>query len=271
MLKQRNNFERRIWLVFMLILFLIPKVSQGAQISIIYDSDARPGSKMKTGWGWSAVIERGEFIVMLDTGWDEAIFRHNLQVSKYKPTDIDVVVISHWHPDHIGGLKYLMENNPRLVAYLPGSSNDRPPDDKRYFIPKGKKDLSPEIMILQTTGADYESSGVEDELSLVLKTQNGVVVVHGCAHSELRNILSKVKEYFPGKIHMTMGGMRYLNKTEAEMRMIAKDLKEIGLEKIGPAHCAIGEASAKIFRESFGKDFFYARLGAVIPLPVEEE
>ncbi len=63
--------------------------------------------------------------------------------------------------------------------------------------------------------------------------------------------------------------MRYLNKTEEEMRVITKDLKEIGLEKIGPAHCAVGPASTKIFNESFGKHVFYARLGAVIPLPPE--
>jgi 7,8-dihydropterin-6-yl-methyl-4-(beta-D-ribofuranosyl)aminobenzene 5'-phosphate synthase len=263
--------RKRIWLVLLFIFFPLPTTSLGAQISVIYDSDGRAGSEMKTGWGWSAVIEREKFIVILDTGWDEAIFRHNLQASGYKPADIDVVVISHWHPDHIGGLKYLMKNNPRLIAYVPGSSRHQAPDDKRYFIPKGKKDLSQKMMILQTTGADYASSGVEDELSLVLRTSKGTVVVHGCAHSELRNILGKVKEYLPGKIHMTMGGMRYLNKTEAEMRVIAEDLKEIGLEKIGPAHCAVGDASTKIFREFFGKDFFYARLGAIIPLPLDNK
>ena len=69
--------------------------------------------------------------MMLDTGWDEAIFRHNLQKSGYKPADIDVVAISHWHPDHSGGLEYLMKNNPKLIAYVPDHSQHHAPDDKR--------------------------------------------------------------------------------------------------------------------------------------------
>jgi 7,8-dihydropterin-6-yl-methyl-4-(beta-D-ribofuranosyl)aminobenzene 5'-phosphate synthase len=261
--------KKSIWLICLVIFLSIPIVSFAKQISIIYDSDARPGSRMKTGWGFSAIIERGDFVVMLDTGWDEKIFKHNLNISGYKPTDIDIVVISHWHPDHTGGLKYLMEANPNLIAYVPGSTDHHPPSDKRYIIPKGKKDLLHGVVVLQTTAVDSEKSGVEDELSVVVKTAKGPVVVHGCAHSELRNILKNVKKVFPGKIHMSMGGMRYLNKTEDEMRVIVKDLKEIGLEKIGPAHCAVGPASTKIFNESFGKDVFYARLEAVIPLPPE--
>ena len=261
--------KKKICIVLLLALLAIPNVSLAKQISIIYDSETRTGSGMKTGWGFSAIIERGDSIVMLDTGWDEAIFKHNLKISGYKPADIDVVVISHWHPDHIGGLKYLMKANPGLIAYVPGSSANSPPDNKRYFVPKSNKDLPDGMTILQTTGADYERSGVEDELSIVAKTEKGPVVIHGCAHSELRNILRNVKKLFPGKIHMSMGGMRYLNKTEPEMRVIAKDLKEIGLEMIGPAHCAVGPASTKVFKEFFADNVFYARLGAVIPVPAE--
>ncbi|MBW2485598.1 MAG: MBL fold metallo-hydrolase [Deltaproteobacteria bacterium] len=224
---------------------------------------------MKTGWGFSAIIEREDFVVMLDTGLDEKIFAHNLRISGYKPADIDVVVISHWHPDHTGGLKYLMDANPNLIAYVPVSIAHHPPKDTRYIVLKGKKDLPHGVVVLQTTAVDSEKSGVEDELSVAVKTVKGSAVVHGCAHSELRDILKNVKKVFPGKIYMSMGGMRYLNKTEEEMRVIAKDLKEIGLEKIGPAHCAVGPASTKIFNESFGQDVFFAGLAAEIPLPPE--
>ena len=261
--------KKSIWLICLVVFLFVPEVSSGEQITIIYDSETRPGSKMKPGWGFSAIIERGDFVVMLDTGLDEETFKHNLRISGYKPTDIDVVAISHWHPDHTGGLRYLMEANPNLIAYVPASTAHQPPVDKRYIVLKGKKDLPHGLVVLQTTAVDSEKSGVEDELSVVVKTAKGSAVVHGCAHSELRDILKNVKKVFPGKIHMSMGGMRYLNKTEEEMRVITKDLKEIGLEKIGPAHCAVGPASTKIFNESFGKHVFYARLGAVIPLPPE--
>jgi metal-dependent hydrolase (beta-lactamase superfamily II) len=231
--------KKSIWLICLVVFLFVPEVSSGEQITIIYDSETRPGSKMKPGWGFSAIIERGDFVVMLDTGLDEETFKHNLRISGYKPTDIDVVAISHWHPDHTGGLRYLMEANPNLIAYVPASTAHQPPVDQRYIVLKGKKDLPHGLVVLQTTAVDSEKSGVEDEL------------------------------VFPGKIHMSMGGMRYLNKTEEEMRVISKDLKEIGLEKIGPAHCAVGPASTKIFNESFGKNVFYARLGAIIPLPPE--
>ena len=130
------------------------------QISIIYDSESRPGSKMKPGWGFSAIIERGDFVVMLDTGLDEETFKHNLRISGYKPTDIDVVAISHWHPDHTGGLRYLMEANPNLIAYVPASTAHQPPVDKRYIVLKGKKDLPNGLVVLQTTAVDSEKSTI---------------------------------------------------------------------------------------------------------------
>lgn len=261
--------KKSMWVMCLVIFLSIPRVSFGDQITIIYDNEIRAGSKMKTGWGFSAIIEREDFVVMLDTGLDEKIFEHNLRISGYKPTDIDVVVISHWHPDHTGGLKYLMEENPNLIAYVPASTAHHPPRDTRYIVLKGKKDLPHGVVVLQTTAVDSDKSGVEGELSVVVKTVKGSAVVHGCAHSELRNILKNVKKVLPDKIYMSMGGMRYLYKTEEEMRVIAKDLKEIGLEKIGPAHCAVGPASTKIFNESFGMDVFFAGLAAVIPLPPE--
>ncbi|HPT11689.1 MAG TPA: MBL fold metallo-hydrolase, partial [Bacteroidales bacterium] len=97
------------------------------------------------------------------------------------------------------------------------------------------------------------------EQALVLDTEKGLVVLTGCAHPGIIDMLKDIKTKFNKNIYMVLGGFHLLNKTEKEMDAIIADMKSLGIVKCGATHCT-GEKQIKMFRESFGENYF--ELGA---------
>ncbi|MHC4345932.1 MAG: MBL fold metallo-hydrolase, partial [Planctomycetota bacterium] len=86
-------------------------------ITVVYDSESsREG--MEVGWGFSAVISGAQKTILFDTGRDASVL-DNMQKLAIEPGSIDVVVLSHIHADHTGGLDAFLEKNQRVVVYLP--------------------------------------------------------------------------------------------------------------------------------------------------------
>jgi len=72
------------------------------QITIVYDNEAN--ASLKSGWGFSCLIETEEKI-LFDTGDSGEKLIYNLRQLNIQPESIDAVVISHNHWDHTGGLE----------------------------------------------------------------------------------------------------------------------------------------------------------------------
>jgi len=92
------------------------------RIAVIYDNEAL--LNLKSGWGFSCLVEN-EKKVLFDTGWDGTILLSNLKALGINPKDIDIVVLSHDHWDHIGGLAQLLDVNPDVDVYVPSSFSKR--------------------------------------------------------------------------------------------------------------------------------------------------
>ena len=106
----------------------------------------------------------------------------------------------------------------------------------------------------------------KDDQSLVIKTEKGLAVVLGCAHSGMINMLNHIQQKFPReKIHMVIGGthMGFLNPSQAEMTIEA--LKVFKIDKIGVSHCT-GLNAAAMLKQAFGDKFFFASAGTVVKL-----
>jgi len=75
------------------------------KVTIIYDNEAKlPG--LKADWRFSCLIEsRDAPKTLFDTGASGAILLHNMRELGLDPSAIDIVVISHPHADHTGGLR----------------------------------------------------------------------------------------------------------------------------------------------------------------------
>ena len=85
-----------------------------AQITVLYDAfGTSPG--MQQDWGYSALIEYGGKRILFDTGNNGDILAQNAKAKGVDLSQLDFVIISHRHGDHIGGLATLRKMNPMPI------------------------------------------------------------------------------------------------------------------------------------------------------------
>jgi 7,8-dihydropterin-6-yl-methyl-4-(beta-D-ribofuranosyl)aminobenzene 5'-phosphate synthase len=104
------------------------------------------------------------------------------------------------------------------------------------------------------------------EQSLVLETSHGLVVITGCAHPGIVEILEAVKRSFDDSIYLVAGGFHLFDKSEEEIGRIIDQIRELGVKKAAPAHCT-GDKAIGLFELAYGEDF--VGLGAGARLKVE--
>lgn len=208
------------------------------KITIIYDNRIAKDIKgLKTGWGFSSFIQTKEKNILFDTGWDGDILISNMKLLGINPQDIDLVVVSHSHWDHSGGLARLLHLNNRLEVYVPKSFSKHLKEEikKRANTFHEVQKLTEIYAGIYTTG-EIEGSIISSktktlikEQSLIISTVKGLVVITGCAHSGMNNILNSANKL--GKVYALMGGFHDFEEYNL--------LKDISL--IAPTHCTVNK------------------------------
>src|SRR6478672_2809277 len=89
-----------------------------SQITILYDAFGSDAA-MKKDWGFSALVEVAGKRILFDTGNDPEIFAANVKARGVNLSDLDFVVLSHRHSDHMAGLSYVLSVNPTVKIYAP--------------------------------------------------------------------------------------------------------------------------------------------------------
>jgi len=203
------------------------------KITIVYDNKIAKDIKgLKEGWGFSCFIQTKEKNVLFDTGWDGDILISNMELLSIDPKDINLVVISHNHWDHCGGLARLLNLNPNLKTYIPHSFSKHLKEEikKRndtYEIRK-PSEICPGIYTTGEIEGSLPAGKIKTsikEQSLIISTVNGLVVITGCAHSGVNKISSSANKL--GKIYALLGGFHDFDEYNL--------LKNISL--IIPTHC----------------------------------
>jgi len=193
------------------------------KLRIVYDNEAKEG--LESDWGFSCLIEAGKRI-LFDTGASGEILSRNMQRLGIRKEEIEIIVLSHEHWDHIGGLSAVLHQN--VAVYVPGSFTKRTKKGierkaAEVLEVSGPADIVPGV---HTTGE--LGIGIKEQ-SLVLETKGGegVVVLTGCAHPGLENILEAAKVF--GELYGVVGGFHGFDKL--------KRLEE--LKMIVPCHCTV--------------------------------
>lgn len=223
---------------------------------------------LKTAWGKSVFIKGMEKSILFDTGGDGSILLSNMEKLKIDPAEVDIVFLSHIHYDHVGGLDaFLRENNEALIC-LPSSF----PDDFRNKV----KNRSAKLSSIKEVGEICKNVWSTGELgtsiveqSLVLNTPEGLVVITGCAHPGIVEIVKFIKNYFGKNIYMVSGGFHLTSASESKITGIINELKKLRVKKIAPSHCS-GEKAIELFKEAWGEDFIESGCGAKIKIPLED-
>ena len=236
--------------------------SQG-KLTILYDNNPYD-YRLKSSWGFSCLIELWEKTILFDTGGDGGILLYNMRVLNKDPKTIDTIVLSHIHGDHTGGLWSILREKPPLKVYIPRSfPQEFEQGIKRNGGEVARVDASLEI------GRGIHSTGEMDhgikEQSFIINTSKGVILITGCAHPGIIEIIKQAKTIVRKDIYMVIGGWHLSSAGEWEIKGIIEVFLRMGIQKVAPCHCT-GDRAMAMFKDAYGKNFILAGVGKVVQI-----
>jgi len=101
-----------------------------------------------------------------------------------------------------------------------------------------------------------------DEISIVIKGEEGLVVLVGCSHPDIRNIIMSVEKSFSEPILAVIGGTHLRNASDKRIMKTIEIFKELSIKKIGVSHCT-GDRAVELFKKEMPNEFFKNNTGSV--------
>ena len=191
---------------------------------------------LMTAWGISIYLVVDGFKILFDTGPSEQILEYNAAKLGIDLTDIDAVVISHVHGDHIGGLSFATAlSNKNVTVYVPlevyPTARSLLPNMNIAIVNETMK-IAPHAYVV---GPLY---GPPQEMFLAISTRKGLIIVTGCSHPGIVNMVKKAMEDLNQSVYMVIGGFHLAGAYSGRVRSIADELVGLGVKKIYPLHCS---------------------------------
>ncbi len=230
-------------------------------ITVTYDNNAYEQG-LETAWGFSAFITGTEKSILFDTGgW---LLLDNMEKLSIEPDRIDVVVLSHIHRDHTGGLDSFLEKNPNVTVYLPVSFPKKFKDNARDH---GARiiEVKESMQICENVYSTGQLGRLIKEQSLIIRTDKGLVVITGCAHPGIVKIVNTAKDLMKDNILLVMGGFHLEWATKGRIEKIISAFKQWHVQYVGPCHCS-GHKARSLFEKHFGSSYINTGAGKVITL-----
>ena len=241
------------------------------KITIVYDNKTLD-SNLTSGWGFSCLVDDD---LLFDTGGDSRTLLSNMAKMGIDPAGIRIVVLSHAHGDHTGGLGGLLGTGVRPTVYVPRSFPGRFKSDVRALTTlvevHGPVEIRPGIHSTGEVGRGLV------EQALAVETGQGLVVVTGCAHPGVVEMVRRAKESVGGRtpprvggdgggeVYLVMGGFHLGGTSQRRVKAIIADFRQLGVQKVAPCHCT-GDPAIRVFAEEYGSDFIKAGVGLVLDI-----
>jgi len=229
------------------------------QITVVCDNYEQVAG-LETSWGFACVIDTPQKSILFDTSGDGAVLLNNMEKLDISPQDIDVVVVSHDHWDHTGGLRVFLGSNSQLPVYVVTAFSR---GTKQLIEAAGGQlvEVSQPQEIAPGVFSTGQVPGAPPEQALVVQTDEGLVVVTGCAHPGVVNMVNAAMKVCEGNVHLVMGGFHMAQSSAHQIHTVIDQLRELGVQKAAPCHCSGGQ-TRQLFAEELGQDFVKVGIGA---------
>jgi 7,8-dihydropterin-6-yl-methyl-4-(beta-D-ribofuranosyl)aminobenzene 5'-phosphate synthase len=230
--------------------------------TIVYDNNGYD-PELQTAWGFACLVETGEATVLFDTGGDAPTLLGNMAKLGIDPLAIEAVVLSHIHGDHVDGLTGLLDAGARPMVYVPAS-----------FPASFKNGVSIRTDLVEVTGPMEIGPGLHTtgqvgsgivEQALAVETADGLVVVTGCAHPGVVEMVDRASAVLGGDVLLVMGGFHLGNATQGQIEGVIDGFRGLGVRTVAPCHCT-GDRARQLMAESFASDYVMAGVGRVITI-----
>lgn len=235
------------------------------KIAILTEDQAKFNSRFLAEHGLSVFIESDRSI-LLDVGQSDVYLKNA------KKLCIDLggccVVLSHGHFDHTNGLRFLNEGT-KVVAhpecferkyygeeYIGSPFSLKKMQDK-FEVTTSKEPLriSENIFFLGEVPRETDFEGktpvghvlrdgekhddfVPDDSAVAIKTERGTVIVTGCSHSGICNIISHARKVTKeNRVLAVIGGFHLSRKNETQIERTINWLRRQNIANLFPCHC----------------------------------
>ncbi|MGY5854704.1 MAG: MBL fold metallo-hydrolase [Candidatus Thorarchaeota archaeon] len=261
------------------------------RIVALYNNEPLPNSRFSGSNGLSWFLDFGDQRILFDVGYKGRTLLHNMRQIGIHPDDIDTVVLSHAHIDHTGSLPSLLQartiETPLTVIAHPSvmerkkaarllniglpKLNSRLSRRVKWVLERNlyqinhylhttgeisirdEKDGTGRIMLHQTDNG-WEQDPILDDMSLVLETDEGLVLICGCCHAGLLNTCAHVRGTFGREIVYIMGGTHMRSFSEEELSHVAGVLEsEYNTPRMSLGHCT-GRKQVRWLQDRFGPE-----------------
>ena len=230
------------------------------RITVVFDNIAYD-ERLTTSWGYAAVVECGGGTVLFDTGGQGGILVENLQTLAYDPATLEHIVISHAHQDHYGGVAALAAAGAQASLYVfPQVENSLAGvalGDLTSVQVEAGMQLVPGIATTGVVGSAIP------EQALIVETSRGLVVITGCAHPGVVELVRAATSLVEGEVYLVMGGFHLGQASDAVIRRTIADFQALGVQHVAPSHCT-GDRALDLFEEAYGDHFLRSGVGMVI-------
>jgi len=232
------------------------------KLTVVYDN-VPYRKELRKDWGFSCLVEGLDKTILFDTGRYDNLFMSNLSGLKIYPHRIDELFISHDHPDHIGGaMKFLGIRNGINVSLVKSFPSGFKKEVKKTGA-NVTEVYQPSIVSKNCLSTGELKNFVKNEHSLVVLTNKGSIILTGCAHPNVIEIVKRTKMITNKEVLLLVGGFHLLMDSGSSIRRKALQLKELGVRHVAPSHCS-GEEALKIFAEIYGDRFIKSGVGRII-------
>ena len=256
---------------------------------------------LKTEHGISFLIEKDDAKILFDAGETDS-FIYNASRLNISLDDVQTVVLSHGHYDHTGGLTSLFSINKKFRLFIGNgffnekygyrnnsyeylgnnfTESDLVAGKINYTTVKTRKtEISNGVYIITDFLRNNEDEVVNprfvvkkdqsfipddfnDEILIAIETSKGLVVIVGCSHPGIKNMLDTVKAEFETPIYAVLGGTHLVESKGTSLRNSIEYLSgnEIGI--LGVSHCTGAEGMKELGRSS---SFFHNSTGSMVYL-----
>lgn len=247
-------------------------------------NDNRNSLGFESEHGFSILIEKEEKRILFDCGQSD-LYLKNARRLFLDMNYIDDIVLSHGDYDHANGLKYLKLKNKACVYSHPflfdyriskrrgvyaGINQTKNEIEKKYQLNLSDKPIeickgvfflgeikreNPNEINLPMLCKNKQDFLHLDDTGIAIKTDNGLVVISGCAHSgicnTIRHACNLLKEQ---RVFAVMGGF-HLKDVNEKIDYVINYLNDVGVSRVYLAHCTsdkcIEEFKKRLKAETF--------------------
>lgn len=274
-------------------------------LTILCDNTAEMKEGIRAEHGFSVLIETEDVRILFDTGQSD-VFWHNAEVMGKDLTSIDCVVLSHGHYDHTGGLlqlakaksaytivghedifawrykrqkdgslKYIgcpysqshLESRGLNFTFVPPHFEVAPGIFYVSGVPKRNDfEKGDPLLVVKDDREKLAPDPFMDDASIYVKTPRGLVVILGCSHRGVINILEHILTLEGNVPILTVVGGTHLSRVDqAQTDKTIKAMRNMDIHAVGVSHCTGLEAADEMKHVFMGR-FFRAMAGVTIAI-----